>query len=41
MINGTSIEFQNQTKLFPRNIKSSMQHNPEVTVSVSYMILAK
>ena len=41
LIDGTSREFQNQTKLFSRNIKSSVQHNPEVTVSVSYMILAK
>ena len=37
----TSREFQNQTILFSRMIKSSILHNPEVIVSVSYMFLAK
>ena len=39
-VDWTSREFQNQTILFSRKIKSSMEHNPEVT-SISYMFLAK
>ena len=37
----TSREFQNKTVLFLRKIKSSIEHNPEVTLSVSYVFLAK
>ena len=38
------IVFQNQTVLsifISRKIKSSIQHNPEVTVSISYVFLEK
>ena len=34
-------KFQNQAILFLRKAKSSISHNPEVTVPVSYMFLAK
>ena len=33
-VDWTSREFQHHTILFSRNIKSSIQHNPEVTVPV-------
>ena len=37
MADWTSREFQNQTILFSRKIKSSIEHNPEVTVFASYV----
>ena len=40
-VDWTCTESQIQTILLPRNIKSSVSHNPEVTVSVSYTLLVK
>ena len=40
-VDWTSREFQNQTILFSRKIKFSINHNPKVAVSVSNIFLAR